>query len=135
MFLSREMDIKLYTNYTKTYICKMLYKIRSIKQIIFNKYAINLKMTTSQRSLRNSGLLQSWFEFNNFSFLIEIIDNIIYTSGSCHQNSNHWPLLSRVSFCILHCHRMEFWQRETDVYLTFTGFGIILKHFYVDFLR
>ena len=103
MFLSREMDIKLYTNYTKTYICKMLYKIRSIKQIIFNKYAINLKMTISQRSLRNSGWLQSWFEFNNFSFLIEIIDNIIYTSGSCHQNSNQLQC-SIIVTCLLLYH-------------------------------
>jgi len=37
MFLSREIDIKLCQNYTKTYICKILYKIRSIKQVIFNK--------------------------------------------------------------------------------------------------
>ena len=27
------------------------------------------------------------FEFNNFSFLIDIFDNIIYASGTCHQNS------------------------------------------------
>jgi len=70
MFLSREIDIKLYKIYTKTYKCKMLYKIRSIKQIKFNKHAINLKMTIShsQRSLRNSGLLLLLFEFNIFSF-------------------------------------------------------------------
>ena len=66
MFLSREIDIKLYKIYTKTYKCKMLYEIRSIKQIKFNKYATNLKMTISQRSLRNSGLLLFLFEFNNF---------------------------------------------------------------------
>ena len=30
------------------------------------------------------------FELNNFSFLIDIIDNIIYASGTCHQNSNQW---------------------------------------------
>ena len=30
------------------------------------------------------------FEFNNFSFLIGIIDNIMYASGTCHQNSNQW---------------------------------------------
>jgi len=33
MFLSPEIDIKLSQSYTKTYICKILYKIRSIKQI------------------------------------------------------------------------------------------------------
>ncbi len=37
MFLSPEIDIKLSQSYTKTYICKILYKIRSIKQVIFNK--------------------------------------------------------------------------------------------------
>ena len=41
MFLSREIDIKLCQNYTKSYI----YQIRSIKQTIFNKYATNLKTT------------------------------------------------------------------------------------------
>ena len=45
MLLSQEIDIKLCQSYTKTYICKILYKIRSIKQIIFNKYATNLKTT------------------------------------------------------------------------------------------
>ena len=78
MFLSREIDIKLCQNYTKTYQCKILCKIRSIKQIIFNKYATNLNTTISQRSLINSGLLLLLFEFNNFSCLIDIIDNIIY---------------------------------------------------------
>ena len=33
MFLSREIDIKLRQNYTKTYIDKILYKSCSIKQI------------------------------------------------------------------------------------------------------
>ena len=37
MFLFREIDIKLCQNYNKTYICKILYKIRNIKQIIFKK--------------------------------------------------------------------------------------------------
>ena len=76
--LSREIDIKLCQNYTITYICKILYKIRNIKQIIFSKYATNLKTTISQRSLRNSGVLLLLFEFNNFSFLIKIIDNIFW---------------------------------------------------------
>ena len=58
MFLSREIDIKLCQNYTKTDICQILYKSCSIKQIIFNNYATNLKTTISHRSLRISGLLQ-----------------------------------------------------------------------------
>ena len=70
IFLSREIDIKLCQNYTKMYICKILYKIRSVKQIIFNKYATNLKTMISQRSLRISGWPLLLFEFNNFSFLI-----------------------------------------------------------------
>ena len=47
MFLSQEIDIKLCQNYTKTYIYEIWYKISSIKQIIFNKYATNLKTTLS----------------------------------------------------------------------------------------
>ena len=57
MFLSREIEIKLCQNYTKSYIYQILYKIRSIKQTIFNKYATNLKTTISYRSLRISDLL------------------------------------------------------------------------------
>ena len=88
MFLSREIEIQLCQNYTKTYLYQILYKIRSIKQIIFNKYATNLETTIAQSSLRNSDLLLLLFEFDNFSFSIDKIDTIIYTSGSCHQNFN-----------------------------------------------
>ena len=58
--------------------------------IIFSKYTTNLKTTISQRSLRNLGLLLLLFEFYNFSFLIDIIDNIINMSISCNQNSHQW---------------------------------------------
>ena len=77
MFLSREIVTKLCQNYTKTYIYKILHKIRSIKQIIFNKYATNLKTTISHRSLRISDLLLLYFLNFYFAFLVDIIDNII----------------------------------------------------------
>ena len=56
MFLSREIDIKLFQNYTKTYIYQILYKSCSIKQIIFNIYATNLKTTIPQEpeAIRNN---------------------------------------------------------------------------------
>ena len=38
MFLSREIDLKLCQIYSKTYVCKIWYKILSCKQIIFSKY-------------------------------------------------------------------------------------------------
>ena len=38
MFMSQEIDIKLCQNYTKSYSYEILYKIRSIKQTIFNNY-------------------------------------------------------------------------------------------------
>ena len=68
-----------------------------------------------------------------FSFFKDIIDNIIYTSGSCHQNSNKWQC-SIIVTClrlyhvtsILHCHWKKFWTLDTDVYLTYIRFGIIL---------
>ena len=37
----------------------------------------------------NLGFASFLFEFNNFSFLINMIDNIIYKSESCDQNSNN----------------------------------------------
>jgi len=43
MFLSREIDIKMCQNYTKTHKCKIWYKILNFKQIILSKYATNLK--------------------------------------------------------------------------------------------
>ena len=59
MFLSREIDIKLCKNYTKSYIYQIWYKSCSIKQTIFYNYATNLKTTISRRSLRISDLLLS----------------------------------------------------------------------------
>ena len=99
MFLSREIEIKLCQNYTKTFIYQILYKIRSIKQTIFNKYATNLKKTISHRSQRISDLLM--LQFFNFylSFLIDIIDHIItyslyspyyVTRTSTNGNAVHW---------------------------------------------
>ena len=64
--------------------------VKFIRKIIFSKYATNLKMTISQRSLSNLGLLLLSFEFNNFSFIKDILDNIIYTSVSCDQSSHQW---------------------------------------------
>ena len=117
------------------------YKIRSIKQIIYNKYATNLKTRISQRSLRNSSLLLLLFEFNNFSFLIDIIDNIIYASGTCHQNSNEWQCSIIVTCLRLVSHDqytllpLEGVLVTWSVYLTYIQFSIILAQFYVDFSR
>ena len=36
---------------------------------------------------------------------------------------------------ILHCHWREFWSRDTEVYLTYKHFGIILTQLYVNFSR
>ena len=90
MFLSQETDIKLCQNYTKTYINQISYKIRSIKQTIFNKYATNLKTNISYRSLRISDLLLLLIFNFNFALLIDIFDNIItyrlYSPALRHQN-------------------------------------------------
>ena len=49
---------KTVSNLCENYIYKILYKNRRFKQIIFSKYATNLKTTISQRSLKNLGLDQ-----------------------------------------------------------------------------
>ena len=54
MFLFQEIEIKLCQSYTKTYIYEIWYKNLSFEQIIFSKYATNLKTTITQRSLNNS---------------------------------------------------------------------------------
>ena len=56
--------------------------------IIFSKYATNLKTTIYHRSLKKWGLLLVLFKFNNISCLINIITNIIKTSVSRDQNSH-----------------------------------------------
>ena len=48
---------KTVSNLYKIGICQILYKNSRIKQIIFSKYATNLKTTISQRSLSYLGLL------------------------------------------------------------------------------
>ena len=122
MILSREIDVKLCQMYMKIYICKILYKNSRFKLIIFRKYTTNLKTTISQRSLRNVGLLLLLFKFNDFSFLIDIIDNIINTSVSYDQNSHQWQYSIIIMWLrlyhvtsILHCHWWEFWSPDTDV--------------------
>jgi len=77
LFLSREIDIKLYQNYTKTDICQILYKSCRAKQIIFNNYETNLKTIISHRSLSISGLLLLYLFNFYFAFFIDIIDNIL----------------------------------------------------------
>ena len=76
-------------------ITKLIYVrfgIISLKQIMFSKYETNLKTTISQWSLKNSGLLLLLFDliFNNFSFLIDIIENINTTFVSRDHNSHQW---------------------------------------------
>ena len=75
----KEIDVKLCQNFTKTYIHKIWYFNQSLKQIIFSTYETNLKTTISQ------SFFLLLFEYNNFSFLIDIID----TSVSRQQNSHH----------------------------------------------
>ena len=86
MFLSREIDIKLCQNYTKSYIYQISYKSCNIKQTIFNNYATNLKTTIShRRSKRISDLLLLKNLNLYFPFLKDIIDNIItYSLYSVH---------------------------------------------------
>ena len=82
--------------------CMILYKIRSIKQSCSTNTQTIWKRLY-QRSLRNSSLLLLVFEFYNFSFLIDTIDNIICTSGSYHQNSNQWQCsIIATCLCLYH---------------------------------
>ena len=60
MFLSREIDIK---NIPKRIYVKILYKIRNIKQIIFNKYATNLKKRRYSRGVWET-LVCSYYYLN-----------------------------------------------------------------------
>ena len=92
MFLSQEIDIKLCQIDTKIYIYKMLHKNSRFKRIILSKYTTNLKTKISQRSLRNLSLLLLLLEFNQFSFLIDTINNIINMSVSRDQNSHQYVI-------------------------------------------
>ena len=89
MFLSREIYLKLCQNYKKI--------ISRVKQIIFSKYATNLKTIIFHRSLRLSGLLLLFL----FCILIDIFDNIITYSP------NHVNRTSANGSGI-------YWSRDTD---------------------
>ena len=91
-----KIDIKLWQIYTNIYIYIILYTNSRFKRIIFRKYTTNLKITISHRSLINIGLLVLLFKFN-FSFLMDVIENIINTSVSCEQNSHHYRVTPSVS--------------------------------------
>ena len=92
MFLSREIYLKLCQNYKKIHIYIYIFK-----QIIFSKYATNLKTIIFHRSLRLSGLLLLFL----FCILIDIFDNIIAYSP------NHVNRTSANGSGI-------YWSRDTD---------------------
>ena len=87
MFLTREIDIKLFQIYTKIhiyiYIQFCVEVVCYFKQIIFSKYAANLKTKISQNSLVVIQI--TIFKFF-FLFLMDIIDNIIFKSVLSHKN-------------------------------------------------
>ena len=128
MFLSREIDIKLFQNYTKSYIYQISYKVRSIKQTIFNNYATNLKTTLSHRSLRISDLLLLYF-------LIFILQYIGITSPKLPpiavQYTGHVIHVTR----ILLCYWRKFWWRNTRLYKLSIVFGIIFDTVLYQFLE
>ena len=117
---------KTISNFYENLKYKTLNKNSRFKRIIFSKYTTNMKTTITQRSLRNLGLLLILFEFNSFSFLIDIIDNIINTSVSCDQNYFQWQCSIFITWLplyyvtsIMHCHWWEFliwwenWEKST----------------------
>ena len=136
MFLSRKIEIKLCQNYTKTYIYQMLYKSCSIKQIIFNNYATNLKMTISPQEPENLRFAPVIIFNFYFAFLIDIIDNIItYSLYSPHyvtKNVGQWQC-SIITSPKTSANDSEVnWSRDTrDNYTT----TIILTQFYINFSR
>ena len=105
-----------YKKYTKTYICKILYKIRNIKQIIFNKYATNLKTTIFQRSLRNSGVLLLLLRPMAVQYYCHVL-----------------PSVSRIQYTALSLEGVlvTWYWRIPYIYT----FGKILIQFYVNFFR
>ena len=102
-------DVSVQRNWYET-VSKLYQKVNvycarfRIRFVDLNRsYSTNTQTTIFQRSLKNSGLLLLLFEFNNFSFLIDIIENISNTSESRDQNSHYngsAVALSHVSVCI-----------------------------------
>ena len=122
MFMSREIDIKLCQNYTKILMYEIFYKSSRFKQIMFSKYATNLKTIVSHRSLRISDLFLFHFFHFYFAFLIYIIDNIItyrpyspyyVTSASANGSAVYW---SR-DFRLYHVRQMSHMYRLTSYIL------------------
>ena len=98
MFLSSEIHIKLRQIYTKISIHQMLYKTSRFKQIIFSKYATNLKVKISQRSISYLGLLLLYYYSHQWECSILVM----------------WYRRRHMTI-ILHCHWWEFWSCDTDI--------------------
>ena len=119
MFLSRENDIKLCQNYTKIHIYTILYTSSRFKQIIFSKYATNLKTSMSQEPEYLRFALFIIFNFY-FAVLIDKIDNIItyspynpyyFTRNLANGSAVYWSRDTDGNHVtsILHCHWLKFW--------------------------
>ena len=96
MFLSSEIDIKLCQIYTKIYIFDICIKIS-----LNRSYSANTQPIWKRRYHK-----ELVFEFNNFSFLINIIGNIIISSMSRDKNSHQWQGCMIVT-----------WYRRRHIYL------------------
>ena len=68
MFLSREIDVEL---------CQIKKKLYIYKNFCIKIVGLNRSYSANTQKSENLGLLLLSFEFNNFSFLIDIIDSII----------------------------------------------------------
>ena len=55
------------------------------------------------------------------------------TNGSAVLLSRAYDLYHVTS--ILHCHWREFWSCDTDIYITYIRFGLILTQYYIKFSR
>ena len=71
------------------------------------------------------------FGFNNFSSLIDMINNIIYTSVSRDQNFHLWQCSILVTcyrwshvIMILYCHWLEFWSHDTYIFIILSVISI-----------
>ena len=98
------------------------------------------------RNYTNTFICKILYKLNRsqrYNWIISIIDNIIYTSGPCHQHSNQWQC-SIVFTCLrsVSCDQhtalslngiLVTWYGH--IYITYIRLGIILTQYYIKISR
>ena len=112
MFPCREINIKLCQSYTKTCVYEIWYNNPCFKQILFSKYATDLKTTVTKRSLKNLGVLLSFpavkLFFLSTVFLFSTVIGTLFFIRKCLFVELRHRMIKSCLFLVHNCLLSEF---------------------------